>query len=218
MEHPLVSALTILNSTDLLETTLRCFRRQTYPYKELIIVNNAKNQTTASEITISAEPDVFLIDTPELWPAGQARNYAISAANGRILAQFDTDSWHHPNRLEAQIATMVANEAHICVLNKSLSYSMHSQVARYWENKQQAILNTMVYIRPASIDYGQATKYEEFDMLEKMQNSGMQIIAIDKPDLVCKLFYNKNCQNNNIKYEISDEHMQSIKDAIADLP
>jgi len=203
-EFPLVSALMIIDNPDIynLNNAIKCFQKQTYQYKELIIVNNAKNQFNASGINIEAQKDVFMVDTPHKLNAGQARNYAISSANGQILAQFDMDCWHAPQRLESQIATMATNSAHICVLTKALKYSYNSGRATYWENNKNAILNTMVFSRPAGIDYPAVEKNEEFGILNKMLNSGLQVISMDKPELVCKLLY-----SSKPIYEITESNL-----------
>jgi len=188
-EYPLVSAIMLAGRVTIADilTTIECFQAQTYPYKELIIVNNAKNQYLASALEIPINKDVFLIDTPTEYSAGMARNYGISAANGRILAHFDADYWHTPSRLSAQIATMANERAHISVLANVLQYSFISGEARVYNNAQNAVLGTLVFSRPAKIDYPDVEHNEEYEILQRMMQSGMRPIAMAKPDLACKL-------------------------------
>lgn len=189
-EYPLVSAIMLAGRmpiTDIL-AAIECFRAQTYPYRELIVLNNAKSQFDASELNIRAEKDIFLIDTPADLNAGMARNYGIKAANGRILAQFDADYWHDPKRLEAQVATLAENDSHICVLSETLLYSYVSGRAATYTNAKEAVLGTMVFIRPANIDYPPVTKHEEFGILDRMVKAGMKPIAMSKPELACKFY------------------------------
>lgn len=169
-------------------SAINCFKKQTYSYKELIIINNSKTHFEAVSLNIKAERDVFMVDTPFLCSAGMARNYGISASNGRILAQFDADCWHAPNRLETQIATLAENQAHIAILDRTLSYSFLSGRASYNTNDKKAILNTMVFVRPAQIDYPNTEKQEELGLLTKMQAHQMKTISIPLPELVCKLY------------------------------
>lgn len=188
-DYPLVSAIMLVGRAPIPDVVaaIECFQKQTYPYRELIIVNNAKTQFIASELNIKAQHDVFLIDTPILLSAGMARNYGIRAANGQILAQFDADYYHDPQRLSAQIATMAEQEAHICMLASTLAYSFISGRAALDTNKKSIIPNTMVFMRPAKIDYPNVQKYEEFGILDRMIRAGLKPITMDKPDLVCKL-------------------------------
>lgn len=188
-QYPLVSAIMLAGRMPLSDilAAIQCFKAQTYPYKELIVLNNAKSQFAASELNLQAEKDIFLIDTPTDLNVGMARNYGIKAANGKILAQFDADYWHDPKRLEAQIATLAENEAHICVLSETLLYSYVSGRACLNTNEKAAILGTMVFIRPSNIDYPPVAKHEEYGILDKMVKAGLKPIAMTKPELCCKL-------------------------------
>jgi glycosyltransferase involved in cell wall biosynthesis len=187
-DFPLVSALMLVGRVPVPDVlaAIQCFREQTYPYKELILVNNARTQFDASELNIRAERDVFLIDTPNEVSAGMAKNIGIRAANGQILAQFDCDSWHDPQRLEAQIATLAENEAHVCLLSSTLLFSFISGRASLNINDKEAALSTMIFLRPADIDYPDAEKNEEYGMLDRLVQAGHKPIAMSKPELCCK--------------------------------
>lgn len=188
---PLVSAIMLAGHTALPDilAAIDCFRQQTYPYKELIIVNNAKSQFDAASLNIQAQRDVAFVDTPMPFFAGMARNYGIATANGRILAQFDPDYWYAPNRLEAQIATLVQEEANVVVLASTLQYSFVSGRASYQQNDRNAVLGTMLYVRPNGIDYPNIDKQEELGLLEKFQQAEAKIVAVPNPELACKFCY-----------------------------
>ncbi len=188
-EFPLVSAIMLAGRVQIPDVlaAIDCFKAQTYPYKELIIVNNARSQYDASALNIRAERDIFMVDTPQELFAGMARNYGISCANGKILAQFDADYWHAPNRLEAQVATLAQNEAHVAVLDSTLCYSFVSGRASYWTNDRKAILGTMVFVRPTGLDYPNADKQEELGLLDKFQQAELSVISMNVPELACKL-------------------------------
>jgi len=193
-EYPLVSAIMLAGQCPLEDVLagIRCFKAQTYPYKELIIINNAKTQFEASKLNMHAQKDIFIIDTPVGLSAGMARNYGISAANGQILAQFDPDYYFSPKRLEAQIATLAQNEAHVSVLTETLQYSFVSGRVSYNRNDRQAILGTMVLIRPRDLDYPNIDKNEEKGFLEKLIKAELKVISIPKADLACKLCLTKH--------------------------
>lgn len=213
-EYPLVSAIMLAGQCphEDIFAAIKCFNSQTYPYKELIIINNAKTQFEASALNMHAQKDIFIIDTPIGLSAGMARNYGISAANGQILAQFDADYYHSPNRLEVQIATLAGNEAHVSVLTETLQYSFVSGKATYQRNDKQAILNTMVLVRPRDIDYPNVNKNEEKGFLEKLINAGMKTISIPKVDLMCKLCLTKHERTFEInKSDVSNPHAKIIK-------
>ena len=75
-EYPLISAIMLAGRVQLEDilTCIECFKAQTYPYKELIIVNNTKTQYEAATLELQAEKDVFIVDTPTELSAGMARS------------------------------------------------------------------------------------------------------------------------------------------------
>jgi glycosyltransferase involved in cell wall biosynthesis len=220
-EYPLVSAIMLAGRTshDNVREAIECFQAQTYPYKELVIVNNAKNQLEASAFNISAQKDVFVIDTPQHLTAGMARNYGISAANGRILAQFDPDFWFDPDRISVQVAAMGKNNTQISMLTKTLNHSFITGRSSYSTNPQKTILNTMVFIRPKDADYPNIDKNEEFGLLNKLNNDNYKIVSVDNPNLACKLQYSdnpilkikSNCLNNKKSTKIIQSIINSKK-------
>lgn len=214
-DYPLVSAIMLAGQCSIsdVKKSIKCFKEQTYPYKELVIVNNAKNQFEASKLNIQAMKDIFIIDTPVGLSAGMARNYGISAANGQILAQFDTNYYYAPNRLETQIISLAENNAHISMLSKTLQYSFISGRASYHQNSKNMMLETMVLIRPRDIDYPNINKYEEKGFLDKLIGSGLKLIINKNPELACKLYTTKFEKIQITHNELSPEH-RSIVDNI----
>lgn len=213
-DYPLVSAIMLAGRTSLPDvlSAIDCFRKQTYPYKELIIVNNAKTQFDAASLNIQAEKDVFLVDTPFHLATGMARNYGIAAANGRILAQFDPNYWYAPNRLESQVATLAGNEAQIIVLASTLAYSFGSGRATYNQNDKQAVLSTMLCVRPSGIDYPNVDRQEELGFLERMQQAGARLISMPAPELGCHLYLtDRDRITKPINCGLSSEHFKLIK-------
>ena len=212
-QYPLISAITLIgqNAIDDILLCIKCFEQQTYPNKELIIINNAKNQFAASEINIKKK-NVLVIDLPTHCTTGSARNHGQSASNGQIIAQFDADCWHHPKRLEIQIAALVKEEAQISILSKILQYSFISGRAAYYTNQRKAILNTMIYLRQKEVNYPDIEKNEEWIFLQALINkSKYKPISIDIPELYCKLLTSKEERMiNPINKNLSPEHFEII--------
>ena len=75
--------LTIPGREHFLQRALDCFARQTYPHKELIVV-----------------------DGPET--VGAKRNIGCKASQGVYVALFDDDDYSSPKRLEVQVAALMA--------------------------------------------------------------------------------------------------------------
>ena len=215
--YPLLSAIMLTGNNTLSDIMLAidCFKAQTYPNKELIIVNNAKNQSSASKLNINAEDNIFIIDTPFPLTAGMARNYGINAANGQILAQFDADYWHHPTRFTSQVATMANNESHICMLTSCLKYSFNTGVATILSNNKNIVPSTMVLVRPAKVDYPNTDKYEECRFLQRMIQNQYKPITLNSPELSCKLYFNPDERVlQPINWKLSEKQFSTMAEFI----
>ena len=201
-DYPLVSCIALAGNHSISEIrkTIEQFNNQTYPYKELIIVNNCKTQSAASDLVLEASPNVFIIDTPKYFGAGMARNYGIMSANGQILAQFDINYWHSPDRIQSQVNALTAG-AHICLLSSIITFSGYSNTARIFKNNRSAVLNTMVFIRPKDIDYDNVESNEESSIMQKMMNQGFKPIALDAPELCCKIEIPDNYKAKKLTFE-----------------
>lgn len=187
-EYPLISAIMLAGKCtkdDVLKGILS-FKHQSYPYKELIIINNAATQYECSDLDLGAEANVFIIDTPFQLSAGMARNVGLSQANGQIIAQFDSNYYYHPDRLSVQVMGLAQHNAKISILTHTLQYNYTTGYARYYTNPKNAILNTMVYVRPEGIDYDNVDKLEEKSILEKLIQAGNKAISISRPELAIK--------------------------------
>lgn len=213
--YPLVSAITIAGREQLpdLLQTIACFEAQTYPYKELIIVNNAASQFDASDLNIKAAKDIFLLDTSSEVTTGMARAQGMSAANGQIIAQFDINYWHDPERLSAQINTLAQQNANLSVLSECLYYSYVSGRAGYYTNEKQALLATMVHIRQKEVNYSpEYDKDEELAFLEALVEQGYRPVSMQMPELCCKFYFTNEARicepvNNGLK----DDHFKIVQ-------
>lgn len=220
-EVPLVSAIMVVGRSPQWQVQLavNCFANQTYPNKELLIINNCRTQWEAAGLDLKLPADATVIDADAHLSAGMCRNYGISAANGDLFIQFDSHCWHSPYRIEAQLEAMLKYQAHICVLSRGLEYSYCSGYAGYWTNRKGAVLNTMMYLRPKEDDYKDVDKGEELSLINKMVQSGYKPITIDRPHLIMRSHY---CSGDMTKKVINlpgpnaldPKHLAAVRKAV----
>jgi glycosyltransferase involved in cell wall biosynthesis len=91
---PLVSCLCVTEGrAPFMPWLLWGFDRQTWPRKELVVVDS-------SPVPLAARgPEVRIITVPPGASVPHKRNLALAAARGEIVAWFDDDDWQHPERL-----------------------------------------------------------------------------------------------------------------------
>lgn len=89
--------------SDMIESVLQ----QTYPYFELIIVDDASTDRTAQIVQSFRDKRIKLIRHTSNKGPGAARNTAIEAANGKWMAVLDADDQWKANRLERMIDVLI---------------------------------------------------------------------------------------------------------------
>ena len=80
------------------QVAIECFFRQTYPDRQLVIVNHSEEPFGLEDPRVK---EVVVRRPPTL---GELRNIGLDAADGELLITWDDDDWHHPCRMEKQAA------------------------------------------------------------------------------------------------------------------
>jgi glycosyltransferase involved in cell wall biosynthesis len=86
---------------------VRCYLRQTYPERELIVVDDGKEDLSDVLSAVPSEQLKYIrLDRRPEHVLGYLRNVALEAADGAFIAQWDDDDWYHPERLRTQIEAL----------------------------------------------------------------------------------------------------------------
>jgi glycosyltransferase involved in cell wall biosynthesis len=101
-----------------LEHALRCYERQTYRNRELVLVFVELDERSRNFLSYWKER-VALCQVPAQ-PLGGQRNRALEAAHGEFFTTWDDDDWYAPRRLEDQLRAMVSARADGCILSREL--------------------------------------------------------------------------------------------------
>lgn len=138
---PLVSCLCVTrNKINFLQRAIECFRNQTYPNKELIIVYESDDSTTKALLEEIEQKDIKIFEVsaePKL-TLGALRNYSIEVSAGEYFCQWDDDDWYHDTRIEKQMDAMKLNHKQGSILIFWLMYDAVNHDAylsspRAWE-------------------------------------------------------------------------------------
>ena len=107
-EHPLVSAIVATRDRPgLLEIALRCYDRQTYPNRELIVVDDG-DAAPADRAAIEAVGGRLMTTAPGT-PLGTKLNLGAQAANGFFCQKMDDDDWYAPTFMETMVQSAFAS-------------------------------------------------------------------------------------------------------------
>ena len=106
---PLVSILIpAYNAAEYIAATLESAVAQTWPHKEIVVVNDGSSDRTL-EIARSFEPRGVTVVTQPNQGAAAARNAALKASRGDYIQWLDADDLLAPEKIARQIAALGPN-------------------------------------------------------------------------------------------------------------
>ena len=112
--QPLVSVIMpCYNMEKYIADSIESVKQQTYPYWELLIVDDASTDGTVAIVEKYCQQDHRIRCTIKTKHSGiaTARNQCIKMAQGQYLAFLDADDIWHPKKLEIQLLFMVEKKA-----------------------------------------------------------------------------------------------------------
>lgn len=151
MSLPLVSCIMpTKNRREFVPKAIEYFLRQTYPNKELVIVNDG-------------EPVHDLIDTDAVEHAlihyaaqsyehfsslGAKRNNCVQRARGDLIAHWDDDDWYGPTRLADQVSAIQKYGVSVTGVNSPIFYDLRTGHAyRFFVSDECMYGATLMYTR-----------------------------------------------------------------------
>jgi glycosyltransferase involved in cell wall biosynthesis len=146
-----------------------CFNNQTYPNKELVVVDDGSEDLEQVLQEVPSEQLVYeKLEPSDSNTLGKLRNITLKKANGMFLAQWDDDDWYHPDRLKIQAATLMnGNDA--CCLSGAL---MHLDTEPYMQHPYVGYLpdgipGSIMHRNDSSIEYPHTRRAEDTVYLSK---------------------------------------------------
>jgi glycosyltransferase involved in cell wall biosynthesis len=198
-----------------------CYRAQTYPNRELIIVCDRPDSELSRLVSSLGDRTIKYVETPRM-VLGELRNASVAAASGSLLCQWDDDDLYHPRRIAYQVEALASTEAVAHFLDRWLLWWPKRRLlgvskARGWEG-------SMLIRRDAIPRYPSMTKMEDAVLIEALVRD--QLISMsDCPELYCYVNYGGNTwgdshfrelfQEASLIYEDYDEALARVS---ADLP
>lgn len=168
---PLVSCLMVTrNRASLARRAVACFVAQSWPSKELVIVDDGDEDY--SPILAPWREQQVRYERLPADPArtlGSARNVSLELARGDYCVQWDDDEWYHPERIALQMAA-IGTGADAVVLKYTL---MHLDTPSFAEHPYRAYVRggtpgTILHRRSA-VRYPELRKNEDAEYLARLR-------------------------------------------------
>lgn len=202
MNDQLVSALMITGKTPrhrrMADVAVNCFINQTYPNKELVIINTASDAPWFPDYMywdhrLHSITEVCI--PQKKMKLGDLRNLSMDAATGDLMIQWDDDDWHHPDRITFQVEnhlpgriTILRNQYRLNVLKGFWGILD----AKGWPIG--GIVGTMIH-GPTDLRYPSRKKSEDSAFIRKWKDS---VDVVDNPaHLYVRIYHGKNTWDRN---------------------
>ena len=128
-EQPLVSCIMpTANRRRFVPFAIRQFQEQTYPNKELIVLDDGGD---AVEDLMPDDPSIRYIRIKGSRTLGAKRNACVEVSRGEIIMHWDDDDWMAPWRIRVQVEALLRHDADICGTNRLYFYDPVAQQG--WE-------------------------------------------------------------------------------------
>lgn len=194
-DRPLVSCLMVTaDRPRLMRRSVRCYRQQTYPNRELVVVDDGDADLAPildglpdEEVTyVTLDPDVHHL-------LGALRNVALEHASGTYLTQWDDDDWYHPERLERQ-ASVLQDEADACALSGTL---MHLDAPGYFYHPYLGLLDdgvpgSIMHRRDDDARYPEMPRAEDTVYLDHWLEKDYRLLPASDAHLFIRCFHGNN--------------------------
>ena len=197
MDQPLVSCLMVTaGRSRLAERAVRCFCAQTWPNRELIIVDDGPEDYGAmlQPYRSAAAIRYYRIEHDGGRRLGALRNAAIERAGGQFCAQWDDDDWYHQERLDRQMQPVAAGWG-ASVLRQTL---MHLDAPGFVDRPYRTGLRrgtpgTIVFRRNA-VRYRNIPRGEDSDFLSRLRRTGTRVAILGRESshLFIRCFHGAN--------------------------
>jgi GT2 family glycosyltransferase len=169
---------------------IACFRAQTYRALELVVVDDGTDDTLERYIRELGDPRIRHHRLPpEGRTLGELRNEAVDRATGPYVCQWDDDDLYDPERVESQMAAVLALGAEACFLARErlwwpARHKLAISCARVWEG-------SMICAKDRMPRYPAQRRGEDTPVAEEVVRT-CRVVSIDAPELYTYICHGGN--------------------------
>jgi glycosyltransferase involved in cell wall biosynthesis len=100
------------NRPRFLPIALACYGRQTYPQRELIVIDDGEEFPVEADAVAAVGGRMIRVEPGT--PLGTKLNRGAEEARGRLCQKMDDDDWYAPHFLETMVAAVLASWRVVC--------------------------------------------------------------------------------------------------------
>jgi glycosyltransferase involved in cell wall biosynthesis len=176
---------------ELARLSVACFLRQTWPRKELIVLDESADERLRSWIASRADPRIRVFRVPSEETLGELRNRAIDVATGDFVCQWDDDDLQHPARLELAFAAMAATATSTSLLAHEMMWMpLHQRLCIASANPRPHE-NTLLTRREFAPRYPALARGEDTPAVERLLQAERAVL-LAVPQLYMYVIHGRN--------------------------
>jgi glycosyltransferase involved in cell wall biosynthesis len=174
---PLVSCIMpTANRRAFVPRAIDYFLRQSYPHKELVILDDGADSVAD---LIPDDPCVRYVRAARKQPLGAKRNACVELARGDLIMHWDDDDWHATRRIACQVTALQEAAGEICGMRQMLFHDPaggHTWLYEYPASRRSwlaggSLLYTRDFWRRAPFAHLQAGEDTRFVWSQRIQRT-----------------------------------------------
>lgn len=190
-EMALVSCLMVTrNRRQFVKRATRAFQQQTYPNRELIVLDDGQDDTVSFVKGLNDTKIRYVRPEDDSLRLGELRNLAVQAANGEFIMQWDDDDWYHPNRIRVQLAALRYTDSQFCFLSRWMLFWPARGIFVY--SKELCWEGSILGLRTGMPKYPPLARGEDSALVQQVLNSSARVCFVDHPDLYAYTVHGAN--------------------------
>lgn len=173
---------------------IRCFANQSYPNKELVVIDDSGNNLSPLFSPLSSEDVHYVRLSPDSsYTLGELRNIGLEESSGRYIAQWDDDDWYHPERLNTQIEVLEKGYDACCL--RSTLMHVHSKKLLnkpFLGSLRHGVPGTIVHRGDPAVSYPNLRRGEDSVFLNEWQSHRYTIVSPKYAYLFVRCYHGSN--------------------------
>jgi glycosyltransferase involved in cell wall biosynthesis len=188
---PLVSCLMVTTDRPRLAArAIECFLAQSYPNRELIVIDSGESDDLQQGIEAICYPPIKPHrERPDARSMGELRDLAVEKSSGQYVCVWDDDDLYDPDRLSIQMSAITSLGADACFLARLQLWwparrVLAVSIRRMWEGTMICAKNKMPLYPPLR-------RGEDTPVAYRLWRS-QRVVMLDEPRLYTYVFHGAN--------------------------
>jgi hypothetical protein len=191
-DPPLISCLMPTRNRPLLaRLAVGSYRRQTWPRRELIILDNGNDPRFARWVESLGDSSIRIIDMrgDSSTSLGEFRNILVGEARGVYICQWDDDDLYHAARLEAQYRALSDTQSQVCLLAREFLWFPHQGLLSVAHRRPHE--NTLLARKSVMPAFPDRSRAEDTPVVEELLEKHPAVL-LDVPALYVYVAHGSN--------------------------